>query len=181
MTKKTSSSPSPRRATSSRNAVPASGNTPGNIGPKKGHPECPFRIVIDTREQHPYEFLGIKSDASEGGNFLRVETVRLGMKHGDYAVEATPGFCIERKTLADLYGSISQRDNFIGRFLAMSEDGIRGAIVVEAELSVVIESLDRQSTNKRFARFSQDRPTAEAWTFRLLEACYRRHRPEAPR
>ena len=60
-----------------------------------------FKIIVDTREQKPYTFRGY--------------TVRRrALKSGDYSLLGhTNKIIIERKSLADLYGTITQRKNLI--------------------------------------------------------------------
>lgn len=71
-------------------------------------------IVVDTREQAGYTFAGLKSDAVDGGHVMTVRTERRTLKSGDYSLS---GFetrvAVERKSLADLFGTIGQgRDRF---------------------------------------------------------------------
>ncbi len=74
----------------------------------------PFQVVIDTREQLPFTFLGLRADADEQNRPLLVSSVRLALPAGDYSVRGLETqVAIERKSLADLYGTIGQgRDRF---------------------------------------------------------------------
>src|ERR1700733_13721123 len=55
-----------------------------------------YKIIIDTREKTPLKFTGI-------------ETIRAGLKTGDYSIEGFEDkITIERKSLADLIQSISR-------------------------------------------------------------------------
>lgn len=77
----------------------------------------PITILIDTAEQHPFSFAGIKADADQEYESIRVEAVRqcLG-RHpnslGDYSFTAPKigsavGRChIERKSMEDLQSTI---------------------------------------------------------------------------
>lgn len=57
-------------------------------------------IIIDTREQKPYTFKGYKS-------------VRKGLSAGDYSLSNKQALVlIERKSLADLYGTLTRKSNF---------------------------------------------------------------------
>lgn len=57
-------------------------------------------ILIDTREQHPFEFKGYK-------------TLRRGLKVGDYSLQGKQALVvIERKSLADLFGTLARKHNF---------------------------------------------------------------------
>ena len=72
---------------------------------------CPFKVVVDSREQLPYEFSGMIGPSDEA---LMVPTVVKGLPSGDYSIE---GFedqvAVERKSLDDLYGSVTWgRDRF---------------------------------------------------------------------
>jgi len=57
-------------------------------------------ILIDTREQQPFEFKGYK-------------TRRVGLKAGDYSLQGKQALVvIERKSLADLFGTLARKHNF---------------------------------------------------------------------
>ena len=48
---------------------------------------CPFTTVIDTREQSPFSFRGIKSDAKQGGKPLIIKTTtKTSLTSGDYSI-----------------------------------------------------------------------------------------------
>ncbi len=61
-----------------------------------------LRIVIDTREQDPLEPYILAK-----GERTYLETVRRKLDFGDYALEGYESvICIERKSVADLYGTL---------------------------------------------------------------------------
>ena len=69
---------------------------------------CPFTIYIDSAEQHPFDFIGMKADSAQEYDTYRVNTEKrcLG-RHpnslGDYSLAGGLGRChIERKSMADL-------------------------------------------------------------------------------
>jgi ERCC4-type nuclease len=69
---------------------------------------CPFTIYIDTAEQHPFDFVGLKADSAQEYDTYRVSIEKrcLG-RHpnslGDYSLQGGLGRChIERKSMADL-------------------------------------------------------------------------------
>jgi ERCC4-type nuclease len=69
---------------------------------------CPFTIYIDTAEQHPFDFIGLKADSAQEYDTYRVSIEKrcLG-RHpnslGDYSLAGGLGRChIERKSMADL-------------------------------------------------------------------------------
>lgn len=74
-------------------------------------PPTSFVIVIDTREQLPFSF-------PEG-----VETVRGTLHSGDYSVKGLEDrVAVERKSLADLYGSVTRgRERFEREIQRLSE------------------------------------------------------------
>lgn len=94
----------------------------------------PYKIIIDTAEQQPFAFEGIKSDADRDNRPIVVETIRdcLG-RHpnslGDYTFTGGEGrFHIERKSQADAYGT------FLG-FYKETETGLTRRERFEQELA----------------------------------------------
>jgi len=157
---------------------------------------CPFTVVVDSREQRPYEFRDIISGAFRRPVPVEVPTMRSSITVGDYSVFGLPGVVVERKSKEDLYGSVVRRSNFIGRLERMSELGY-AAVVVEAELFDCIENPPsfskfhpRSLSRTLFAwrqRYRVDwyfvpgRDAGERTTFRILERFWIDHRPEASR
>lgn len=99
---------------------------------------CPFKIVVDSREQLPYEFSGMEGPA---GETMVVPTVVNGLASGDYSIEGMEDWvAVERKSMEDLFGSVTWgRDRFereIERLhdLACPKESAAGfaAVVVEA-------------------------------------------------
>lgn len=80
-------------------------------------------IVVDTREQNGYTFAGIKSDAVDGGHVMTVRTERRTLKSGDYSLAGyETRVAVERKSLADLFGTLGQgRDRFERELERLSE------------------------------------------------------------
>jgi DNA excision repair protein ERCC-4 len=165
--------------------------------PPKGWVACPFTVVVDSREQSPYTFANIRSDADQKRLPMRVEVVRAGLATGDYTLFGfADRITLERKSISDLYGSISRRANFEARLARMDEIGANGyaAVMVEAEFSQVRtnpppftkllpKSVCRTilAWDQRFPAvhwwFMPGRDAAEAWTFRILERFWKDHRP----
>jgi ERCC4-type nuclease len=155
---------------------------------------CPFKIMIDTREQHPYLFDTLKTDSAQGSLPLEVPTERYALPNGDYMVLGIPWMVVERKSKEDLYSSISQRrDNFERRLCRMQEELRWAAIVVEAEMGSLLsappafsqfspKALNRtiMAWAQRYPRvhwfFLPSREFAEPYTFRLLERWWRDHK-----
>lgn len=89
--------------------------------------EPPFRIIIDSREQLPYEFPGIA-------------TVVSTLKSGDYSLEVNGEswghrVACERKSFSDCWSSMSVNRARFERCVKRLAELDRAAIVVEASLS----------------------------------------------
>jgi hypothetical protein len=172
--------------------------------------QCPFKIIRDSREQTEYRFAGIVDDAGEveadGYEFsdiradadlkyapMIVQTVKTGLPRGDYSVLGCPGMVAERKSLGDLYGSVSRRENFEHRLAEMTRLERVGFVIVEASWEQVLGAPPRHSKlnpkslgrtiiawEERFPfvhwKFFANREWAEKMTFRYLERWYRDHR-----
>lgn len=155
--------------------------------PKPPDPEFPRTVLIDTREQAPYPFDTIPADREHGGGFWRVRTERLALPSGDYSLDGyAAAVAVERKSLADLYGTVGQgRDRFIRELERLNEMTF-AAVVVEAEWSEVLGDpppFTRLSPRtvyrsvlawqQRFPRVHwwtcPGRDMAEVTTFRILE------------
>ncbi len=87
-------------------------------------------IVVDTREQNPFDFSRFK------GWFSGVE--RRALKLGDYSISGLEDICVvERKDLSDLVRSFTvERPVFVARLRQMAEYPHR-LLVVSAALSQV--------------------------------------------
>jgi ERCC4-type nuclease len=155
----------------------------------------PARILVDTREQAPYSFRGLSADAADGCTAaglrlpLLVPTARVALPAGDYAVEGFQDRCaVERKSLADLYSTLSQgRDRFRREVERLS--GMEfAAVVVEAPFSRILRDPPPHSDLLPKAVFRtilswsvryrvhwlpcEDRRHAEITVFRLLQRHY---------
>jgi len=110
----------------------------------------PFAILIDSAEQQPFSFQGLKTDATHpgGGNrplIVPTEWKPLG-RHpdslGDYSIQSGVGRChIERKSMADAQSTIlgwdGRRERFERELHNLSEIEC-GCVVVECEFSDLI-------------------------------------------
>ncbi len=92
------------------------------------HPPIPSNmiVVIDTREQLPYMFSG-----------CRILSKKLNA--GDYSIEGWEDkISIERKSAADLYGSITQnRDRFERELEVLQDYKFKGLVIEEEELDLL--------------------------------------------
>jgi len=164
---------------------------------------CPFVILVDSAEQTPFEFRGIRSDANHGRRRYLVERQWRSLgRHpnqlGDYSIDGCVGEChVERKSVADCQGTIlgwgGSRDRFEQELANLSR--LRASlVVVEGSLEAVLRTENpRRATPhpviaKQLLRsiiaFQQDykvpwlfcdsRRMAEIATFRFLERYWRK-------
>jgi hypothetical protein len=114
-------------------------------------------IIIDSMEQHPFSFTGIRLDLSEmnarqrkafdSGEWDGVVSVEtkfraLGASNGDYTVEGFEGRChLERKSMEDCHSTVlsygDRRERFT-RELANLASMESAAVIVECELSTLL-------------------------------------------
>lgn len=112
--------------------------------------ECDFTVLIDSREQKPYQFQGLKADAAQQHCPLHVEWEWATLKSGDYSIQRheTNGITIERKSLADLYNSCGQgRDRFEREHQRMAEFHF-AAVVIEADMRMILRTPPKHSKLK---------------------------------
>lgn len=138
----------------------------------------PLVILIDSMEQHPFSFDGIKIDASEmksaqrrayeSGQWdgcIEVETKfkGLGASNGDYSLEGFEGRChIERKSTEDCHGTVlgwgERRERFV-RELENLSSMESAAVVVECSfgelLALAPEHGKKSSAENRKILFRQ--------------------------
>lgn len=111
--------------------------------PNTPPPPPPFTILIDTREQSPYQFGAIRDRAPHADRLVKVCTRSATMSVGDYAVavELAPGtgttlpIRIERKSKADLFGTIGAgRERFRREMERAADERLRLFLVAECNL-----------------------------------------------
>jgi DNA excision repair protein ERCC-4 len=138
-------------------------------------------IVIDTREQRPFTFESVSP---------RPETLISTLKTGDYSILGYEDrICIERKSLADLFGSCGKgRARFENEIVRMAEFEY-AAIVAECDWQSILRCPPRRSQllpktilasviawEQRFGIHfwaCPNRAFAEKLTYRILERYYR--------
>lgn len=87
----------------------------------------PFTIIRDNNEQAPWGFHGFVDDVSATNKPLLVRVEIASLNTGDYSLKGFEELvCVERKSLNDLYGTIS--DNFRGRAKAEAKAAEAGDI-----------------------------------------------------
>lgn len=163
---------------------------------------CPFTVLIDTAEQHPFTFQGFYADAADKHRPLVVATefTALG-RHpdslGDYSLSAGCGRChVERKSLQDAHGTILGWDGRRERFERELENLSQieaGLVVVESSFCDLIrlapargKRTAAQNAKALFRsviafqqdfrvpwQFCENRRLAEQVTFRWLERWHR--------
>ena len=96
---------------------------------------CPFTVLVDSREQLPYEFRGLKADAREHHRPLIVNWEWAPLKSGDYSIQGMEDLvAIERKTWGDLYHSCTwERERFEEEHRRLAEL-MYAAVVFEVDL-----------------------------------------------
>jgi DNA excision repair protein ERCC-4 len=145
---------------------------------------APFTIAIDNKEKLPYTFEGYKADKKDDNRPLTVWRAWGHLATGDYSLEGFEGsITIERKTLADLYGTMGKgRDRFEREHERMAEFDY-AAVVVEASWDEIRKGVSRSRLNPETVwraaltwamRYGVhwyafgDRATAEEATLRIL-------------
>ena len=118
---------------------------------------CPFTILVDTAEQAPFTFQGLRADADQDHRPLIVPTeFRAIGRHpdslGDYSLDSTVGGIgrchVERKSMEDAHGTIlgfkkgpdggpSRRERF-EKELANLAEMEAAAVVVECDFQTLI-------------------------------------------
>lgn len=151
------------------------------------NPTFPASILIDTREQRPFAFDTIPADAEAGGGLWQVPTERHTLASGDYSLAGHElKVAVERKSLADLYSTISQgRARFVRELERLAAFDF-AAVVIEADWTAIIDKPPRRSKlpprivyrsilawQQRYPRVHwwdcPSREFAEVTTFRILE------------
>lgn len=147
----------------------------------------PFTVIVDTREQLPYTFPGLVTDAKAGRKSLFVPTRELGLPAGDYSIDGyADKVAIERKSYADLAGTLTmRRQQFLRELTALAAMPVAW-VVCEVDLATMMTSGPTHSHvlpktlwrsimafQVRFPTvhwwLCPSRDVAEAVTFRLLE------------
>ena len=159
--------------------------------------EVPFTVIVDGREKRPYAFEGLRADARDLRRPLVVKTEWGHLPTGDYSIAGMEGrVCVERKSLAGLYGSLGQhRERFKREHQRMAEMDF-AAVVVEADLRTILNNPPAYSKLPPKCVFrtalawqvrhgvgwiwAGSRRLAEVTTFRLLERFWREQQDKEP-
>ena len=155
--------------------------------------QCPFTVLVDSREQRPYLFHEFTDEKTKKGVKYQVSLViptrREALPVGDYSIFGMPGVVIERKSKGDFLGSLVKRDNFVERLEKMAAYTY-SAVIVEAEWSEIAQSPGRsrfpfKSMVRTVLAWDQRYPTSwffvpgrrngEKLCFRMLERFWMEH------
>lgn len=146
----------------------------------------PFTVIVDSRENLPYTFDAMPRDVSDGGGLWAVPLARAALPFGDYSIVGHTHMVIERKSKADLWGTISRRRRqFEAVLLGLNNHHRWPRVVVECEHSDAMANppphtrFTAQSINRailawqcRYPRIQwhwyRDREVAERMTFLML-------------
>lgn len=147
----------------------------------------PFIVVVDTREQHPFDFEGLVADAKDHRRPLLVRTERRGLASGDYSLAGFEShIAVERKSTADLFSTLGQGRERFERELFRLNQMEYAAVVIEAGWVEILSDPPAHSQllpktihrsviawQQRYPRIHWwpcgNRRLAEVTTFRILE------------
>lgn len=151
----------------------------------------PGCVLVDTREQHPYDFRDLRTDAAQQHRPLIVPIQSATLRQGDYSLLGHEDcIAVERKSIEDAFGTIGQgRDRFTRELERLAELPV-AAVVVEAEWSRILTDpppftkLPPKIVFRSVLAWQQRYPTVHWWmvpgrrlaekvTFRILERYYK--------
>jgi ERCC4-type nuclease len=100
----------------------------------------PVVVLVDTREQMPFHFTGLRADAKDGRRPLVVSTRVATLATGDYSLEGMADrIAVERKSLADLFATLGQDRERFERELTRLAEMTFAAVVVEADWEKILK------------------------------------------
>lgn len=153
----------------------------------------PYTVIIDTREQAPFEFRSMTRLERYGGGPLIVKTKRLALPTGDYSIEGMQDqITIERKEMGDFFNCCGQdRERFEKQLSRLNEMEF-ACVVVEASFDMVMRGhreskLKPESVRGSVIAWQQEHfPKVHWWflggkflaeqtTFRMLDRWWRNH------
>lgn len=104
------------------------------VDPATNPLQCPFVVIVDSREQSPFLFTGIEAEGKDAGRPLVVDTQVAGLKTGDYSIAGLESqLSIERKSVGDFFGSIGgDRPRFEREMERLAELDF-AAVVIEGD------------------------------------------------
>lgn len=150
----------------------------------------PFTVLVDTREQAPWDFSGLEGGGPQAGRPLIVETRVETLASGDYSIAGCEArMAIERKSVADWFGSIGKgRERFEREMERLSKLDFAAVVIEGGWHEIVLEppsntKVTGKMSSKTIASWCQrygvhffpmtSRRHAELFTFSLLEMYWR--------
>lgn len=155
---------------------------------------CPFSVLQDTREQAPWSFNGIVIEK----RLWIIRRVVGTLATGDYTIEGCKDrLCIERKSEADLIGSVTagnarfRREH--ERMQAVVAAGGFACVIVEGSLAAICDELDQEAGRRVTSEsilgavaswprrygvhwlFAGDRRRAELLAFKVMLKWWKEH------
>lgn len=131
----------------------------------------PATVIVDSREQAPFQFTGFTADARHKGKPLIVPIEIAGLTTGDYSLAGfEQRICVERKSKADAYGTFGRDRERWERELDRMAKMDFAAVVVEASL---LACLTDPPPNTKFLPKSFYRSVI-AWQvrYRTIQWCF---------
>lgn len=100
---------------------------------------CPFVVIADSREQSPFAFDSLRTDAAQGRQPLTVPILRRGIPSGDYSIDGhEDAIAIERKSLPDLFLSVGRGRRRFKREIERLASMRFAAVICEADWHTVL-------------------------------------------
>lgn len=110
----------------------------------------PFTVIVDTREQAPWQFQGLRADSKTKYRPLVVFIERQGLKSGDYSIKGFEDqFSIERKSLADAFQTFTVERERFERELERLNEMKFAAVVIEGDWNALTGGPDRLDRSDR--------------------------------
>jgi len=100
--------------------------------PNRNLTTAQFRIIVDTREQHPWTFTNLEADKKQGGGLLYVRLCREALRTGDYSIDGyQEKVTVERKSIEDLVQTLTTgRERFKREHERMADMGVGNAVCI---------------------------------------------------
>jgi hypothetical protein len=92
---------------------------------------CPFTIAIDTREQSPFHFIGLRADSKHKYRPLVIDTETKTLKTGDYSIVGLESeITIERKSKDDAFQTFTRdRERFERELIRMQSMRVTKVVI----------------------------------------------------
>jgi DNA excision repair protein ERCC-4 len=168
---------------------------------RKSSPEdfivFPRTVLVDSREQLPFPFVGLRADARQGRKLLIIPTEVRGLASGDYSLDGYENrIAVERKSMVDLFQSVTRERERFERELERLNEFQSAYVVLECEWGDILNNPPPDSgvlpktIHRSIMAFTQRYPRVHWWpnpgraiaeitTFRLLEMFLRKNPPES--